>query len=80
MKRELIFNKVVEIIDDKIGAFKPIKEEDHFYNTMGFDSLDNIELIMECEKEFDIAIPDEDVEKIETVKQAVDYLESVLNK
>ena len=47
-----------------------------FTNDLGADSLDTVELIMEFEKEFDISIPDEQAEKIQTVGQAISYLES----
>ena len=45
-----------------------------FTNDLGADSLDTVELIMEFEKEFNIAIPDDQAEKISTVGQAVDYI------
>ena len=47
-----------------------------FTNDLGADSLDTVELIMEFEREFDIQIPDDQAEKIETVGQAVQYIES----
>ena len=50
--------------------------EASFTNDLGADSLDTVELIMEFEKEFDISIPDEQAEKIQTVGQAISYLES----
>lgn len=45
-----------------------------FVNDLGADSLDTVELVMALEEEFDTEIPDEDAEKITTVKQAVDYI------
>jgi acyl carrier protein len=50
--------------------------ESSFANDLGADSLDTVELIMEFEKEFEINIPDEEAEKIQTVGQAISYLES----
>jgi acyl carrier protein len=47
-----------------------------FTNDLGADSLDTVELIMEFEREFDIQIPDDQAEKIATVGQAVQYIES----
>ena len=47
-----------------------------FTNDLGADSLDTVELIMEFEREFDIQIPDDQAEKIETVGQAINYIES----
>ncbi|MEM7055439.1 MAG: acyl carrier protein, partial [Bacteroidota bacterium] len=49
--------------------------EASFTNDLGADSLDNVELIMEFEKEFNISIPDDQAESIQTVGQAIQYLE-----
>jgi len=67
--------KVKKIIVDKLGVDESeVTNEASFTNDLGADSLDTVELIMEFEKEFDIAIPDEEAEKIETVGDAVSYL------
>ncbi len=72
------FDKVKEVIIDKLGVEEDvIKLEAHFVDDLGADSLDTVELIMELEEEFGIEIPDEDAEKITTVKAAVDYVEKV---
>jgi len=55
-----------------------ITRETSFVNDLGADSLDTVELVMEFEDEFDISIPDEDAEKIQTVGQAIDYVEAHL--
>jgi acyl carrier protein len=52
-----------------------IVAETSFVNDLGADSLDVVELVMELEEEFDINIPDDAAEKIQTVGQAVDYIE-----
>ena len=52
--------------------------ETSFVNDLGADSLDTVELVMEFEDEFDISIPDEDAEKIQTVGQAINYVEAHL--
>lgn len=71
-----IATKVKEIIVDKLGVdMSEVNEEAHFVNDLGADSLDTVELIMEFEKEFDISIPDEDAEKIQTVGDAIKYVE-----
>ncbi len=71
-----ISEKVKQIIVDKLGVDESeITNEASFTNDLGADSLDTVELIMEFEKEFDIAIPDEEAEKIGTVGDAVTYLE-----
>ncbi len=68
-------SKVKAIIADKLGvAEAEIKHEASFTDDLGADSLDTVELIMEFEKEFDVTIPDEDAEKIATVRDAVSYL------
>ncbi|MCR9052170.1 MAG: acyl carrier protein, partial [bacterium] len=62
---------------DKLGVDESeVNPDANFTNDLGADSLDTVELIMEFEKEFDIAIPDEQAEAIQTVGQAVSYLES----
>lgn len=75
-----ISSKVVEIIKDRLNVdAQSITDSSSFANDLGADSLDQVELIMEFEKEFDISIPDEDAEKIATVKDAVDYIEAKKN-
>ena len=71
-----IKSKVTSIIVDKLGVDESeVTGEANFTNDLGADSLDTVELIMEFEKEFNIAIPDDQAEKIATVGQAVDYIE-----
>lgn len=71
-----IADKVKQIIVDKLGVDESeITNAASFTNDLGADSLDTVELIMEFEKEFDLAIPDEEAEKIGTVGDAVTYLE-----
>lgn len=70
-----IAEKVKSIIVDKLGVEESeVTREASFTNDLGADSLDTVELIMEFEKEFNIAIPDEQAEKIGTVGEAVDYI------
>ena len=72
-----IANKVKSIIVDKLGVDeKEVTPTASFTNDLGADSLDTVELIMEFEKEFNIAIPDEQAEKIGTVGDAVAYIEA----
>jgi acyl carrier protein len=72
--------RVKKIIVDKLGVDeKEVVAEANFIQDLGADSLDTVELIMEFEKEFDVAIPDEQAEKIQTVGQAVAYLEGQVN-
>jgi acyl carrier protein len=72
-----IASKVKAIIVDKLGVEETeVTSEASFTNDLGADSLDTVELIMEFEKEFNIAIPDEQAEKITTVGEAVSYIEA----
>lgn len=72
-----VLEKVKNIIVDKLGvSANEVTHEASFTSDLGADSLDTVELIMSFEKEFGIAIPDEDAEKITTVGQAVEYVES----
>jgi len=72
---ENLENKIKEIIVDKLGIEESeITESASFTNDLGADSLDTVELIMEFEKEFNVSIPDEEAEKIQTVGDAVAYL------
>lgn len=67
--------KVKAIIVDKLGVDeKEVTEAASFTNDLGADSLDTVELIMEFEKEFNIAIPDDQAEKINTVGEAIKYI------
>ena len=71
-------DKVKEIVVDKLGVEpSKITLEAKFIDDLGADSLDTVELIMQFEEEFEIEIPDEDAEKITSVGQAVDYINSV---
>ena len=67
--------KVKAIIVDKLGVDESeVTPEASFTNDLGADSLDTVELIMEFEKEFNIAIPDDQAEKIGTVGDAINYI------
>ena len=69
--------KVKAIIVDKLGVDeKEVTDAASFTNDLGADSLDTVELIMEFEKEFNIAIPDDQAEKISTVGDAVAYIKA----
>ena len=70
-----IEKSVVDIIGEQTDIDKTeITCKTSFSNDLNFDSLDLIELVMEFEDKFDVAIPDEESEKIETVGDAVDYI------
>ncbi len=74
-------NRVKKIISDQLNVkLEDIKDEKHFVNDLGADSLDVIELIMALEEEFDIEISDDIAEKINTVQSAIDCIISIKNK
>jgi len=76
-----ITEKVTSIIVDKLGVEESeVTPEANFTNDLGADSLDTVELIMEFEKEFNVAIPDEKAENIATVGDAIKYLEAEVQK
>ncbi len=75
---QAIEDKVVEIISEQMGTDKAeIARETSFINDLNADSLDTVELVMEFEDEFDLSIPDEEAEKIQTVGAAIDYIVNV---
>ena len=72
-----IASKVQKIIVDELGVEESeVVATASFTNDLGADSLDTVELIMEFEKEFGISIPDDQAEKIQTVGDAVSYIEA----
>jgi acyl carrier protein len=72
-----ISSRVKSIIVDKLGVDEnEVTNKASFANDLGADSLDTVELIMEFEKEFNITIPDEQAEKISSVEEAINYIET----
>jgi acyl carrier protein len=72
---ENIEGRVRKIVAEQLGvAEADVKNESSFVDDLGADSLDNVELVMALEEEFDCEIPDEEAEKITTVQQAIDYV------
>ena len=75
---QAIKSKVIDIISEQMGVEKTeISRETSFINDLNADSLDTVELVMEFEDEFDMSIPDEEAEKIQTVGAAVEYIVKV---
>ncbi len=75
-----VLDRVADIVAEQLGVDKDkITPETSFVNDLGADSLDTVELVMELEEEFDINIPDDAAEKIQTVGQAVEYIEANSN-
>ena len=72
-----IAERVKNIVVDKLGVEpEKVTEEAAFVTDLGADSLDTVELIMELEKEFNITIPDDEAQKIQTVGDAISYIEA----
>lgn len=75
---QAIQDKVIDIISEQMGVDKAeVSRETSFINDLNADSLDTVELVMEFEDEFDMSIPDEEAEKIQTVGAAVDYIVNI---
>jgi acyl carrier protein len=74
---EELFEKVKEVVAEQLNVeVGDITEESSFVDDLGADSLDLVELVMALEDNFDMKIPDEDVESIKTVGDAITYIES----
>jgi len=72
---------VKEIIVEQLGVdASEVSTQASFVNDLGADSLDTVELVMALEEEFDIEIPDDQAEKIQSVGQAVDYIKAHMKK
>jgi len=70
-----IKEKVIDIVSEQMGIERTqITPESSFVNDLGADSLDTVELVMEFEDAFNIQVPDEDAEKIQTVGEAINYI------
>jgi acyl carrier protein len=67
--------KVIEIVAEQMGVDKEeVSRETSFVNDLNADSLDTVELVMEFEDQFELSIPDEEAEKIQSVGNAIDYI------
>lgn len=74
------FDKVKKVVVDRLKVSEDeVTETASFVDDLGADSLDVVDLVMGLEEEFDIEIPDEDAEKIQTVEQAVNYISSKIS-
>jgi len=81
MTYDEIVQKVKGIIVEQLGVDEEeVTLKASFTDDLGADSLDNVELVMALEEEFDIEIPDEEAEKITTVQEAIKYIEEHLGE
>ena len=72
-----VSQRVIDIVAEQLGVDKEkVAPDTSFVNDLGADSLDTVELVMELEEEFEINIPDDAAEKIQTVGQAVEFIEN----
>ena len=70
-------DRVKKIVSDQLGkSMEEIESDSSFVDDLGADSLDTVELVMALEEEFETEIPDEDAEKITSVQEAIDYVNS----
>lgn len=71
-----IAEKVIGIVSDQMGVERDqVNENTSFVNDLGADSLDTVELLMDFEEKFDLSIPEEEAEKIQTIGDAVKYIQ-----
>ena len=71
-----VADRIIEIVAEKMG--KPIEEitaDKSFVNDLGADSLDTVELMMDIEDAFDLSIPEEEAQQIQTIGDAIKYVE-----
>ncbi|GIK31793.1 MAG: acyl carrier protein [Armatimonadota bacterium] len=79
MSKQEILDRVKKVVVEKLGVNEDeVKETSSFQEDLGADSLDTVELVMGLETEFDIEIPDDDVNSMRTVGDAVEYIASKL--
>ena len=77
---ENVEQRIKKIVAEQLGVNEAdVKNESSFVDDLGADSLDTVELVMALEEEFKCEIPDEQAEKINTVQQAIDYINSYSN-
>lgn len=75
MENADIEQRIKKIVAEQLGVNEAdVKNESSFVNDLGADSLDTVELVMALEEEFECEIPDEQAEKINTVQEAIDYV------
>lgn len=79
MNKEEIFKQLKPILADRLSISEETITEESTFEDMGADSLDRVDTIMAIEKSFDIAMKDEEMEKLKCVKDIVEYIQSNTN-
>ncbi len=81
LSEQEIEDKVISIVCEQMGVERgEVSKTTSFVNDLNADSLDTVELVMELEDEFELSIPDDDAEQIQTVGQAIQYISGNANK
>lgn len=76
MERKEIFEQIVPVLADQLNVDESeVRLESRFVDDLGADSLDLVEVVMALEEEFDVKIPDTELESLRTVADAIDYIE-----
>jgi acyl carrier protein len=76
---EIVFEKIATLLSTKKGVNKELINIDSSFEELGLDSLDSIELIADMEEEFNVTIPNTELQNIKTIRNAVDGLSKALN-
>jgi acyl carrier protein len=76
---EIVFEKIATLLSTKKGVNKELISIDSSFEELGLDSLDSIELIADMEEEFNVTIPNSELQHIKTIRNAVDGLSKALN-
>lgn len=76
---EIVFEKIATLLSTKKGVNKELISIDSSFEELGLDSLDSIELIADMEEEFNVTIPNSELQDIKTIRNAVDGLSKALN-
>jgi|TARA_B110000459_G_scaffold197276_1_gene240455 acyl carrier protein len=74
MSDTMIREKVIKVVVEQLGVSDDVSEDSSFVADLGADSLDTVELVMALEESFGVEIPDEEAEKITTIKEAINYI------
>ena len=80
MDRTEIFKFIKVQIESQGGLTHEMTEKSHLYNDLALDSLDAVELIMECEKEYHITVPDATAEKLGTIAEVIDAVNKLIDE